>query len=168
MSLRKNQINFESKTNEKIESNRYWILNNFYALVRWGKLTFRVDNSLNFCFHEKATKIWKNLPLVLTLLRKNSSFVKTSGRFFFNFMAFLQCLNFTFQHISSLFLISFKLKASIILSFMYASPRTLAQWPFDPHKMLLWGHGSIWFLSSFRYTFMYYFSYELGLFLAFF
>ena len=33
-------------------------------------------------FSEKATKIWKNIPLVLTLLSKNSCFVKTGGRFF--------------------------------------------------------------------------------------
>ena len=33
-------------------------------------------------FFEKATKIWKNLPVVLTPLSKNSCFVKTSGRFF--------------------------------------------------------------------------------------
>ena len=31
-------------------------------------------------FSEKATKIWKNLPLILTLLSKN---VTTGGRFFF-------------------------------------------------------------------------------------
>ena len=37
---------------------------------------------LKFRFSEKATKIWKNLPLVLTLLSKNSCFVKTGGRFF--------------------------------------------------------------------------------------
>ena len=46
-------------------------------------------------FSEKATKIWKNLPLVLTLLSKNNGFVKTSGRFFSNFVAFSQCLDFT-------------------------------------------------------------------------
>ena len=37
---------------------------------------------LKFSFSEKATKIWKNLPLVLTLLSKNSCCVKTRGRFF--------------------------------------------------------------------------------------
>ena len=37
---------------------------------------------LKFSFSEKATKIWKNLPLVLTLLSKNNCFVKTGGRFF--------------------------------------------------------------------------------------
>ena len=37
---------------------------------------------IKFSFSEKATKIWKNLPLVLTLLSKNNYFVKTSGRFF--------------------------------------------------------------------------------------
>ena len=39
-------------------------------------------------FSEKATKIWKNLPLVLTLVSRNSCFVKTDGRFFSNFLAF--------------------------------------------------------------------------------
>ena len=37
---------------------------------------------LKLSFSEKATKIWKNYPLVLTLLSKNSCFVKKSGRFF--------------------------------------------------------------------------------------
>ena len=43
----------------------------------FGKL-----KTLKFGFSEKATKVWKNLPLVLTLLSKNSCFVKTGGRFF--------------------------------------------------------------------------------------
>ena len=37
---------------------------------------------LKFSFSEKATKIRKNLPLVLKLLSRNSCFVKTGGRFF--------------------------------------------------------------------------------------
>ena len=37
---------------------------------------------LKYSFSEKATKTWKNLPLVLTLQSKNSCFVKTGGRFF--------------------------------------------------------------------------------------
>ena len=37
---------------------------------------------LKFSFSEKATKIWKNLPIVLTLLSNNSCFVKKGGRFF--------------------------------------------------------------------------------------
>ena len=37
---------------------------------------------VKFSFSEKATKIWKNLQLVLTLLNQNNCFVKTSGRFF--------------------------------------------------------------------------------------
>jgi hypothetical protein len=41
-----------------------------------------VCHVLKFSFSEKSTKIWKNLPPVLTLLSKNSCFVKTSGRFF--------------------------------------------------------------------------------------
>ena len=37
---------------------------------------------LKSSFSEKATKVWKNLPLVLTLLSKNNCFVKTGRRFF--------------------------------------------------------------------------------------
>ena len=37
---------------------------------------------VKFSFSEKATKNWKNLPFVLTLLSKNSCFVKTGGIFF--------------------------------------------------------------------------------------
>ena len=39
---------------------------------------------LKFSFSEKATKIWKNLPLALTLLSKNNCSVKLGGRFFSN------------------------------------------------------------------------------------
>ena len=45
-------------------------------------------------FSEKAAKIWKNLPLVLTLLSKNSCFVKTVGRIFQIFVAFSEKLHF--------------------------------------------------------------------------
>ena len=41
-----------------------------------------VLSRLKFSFSEKATTFWKNLPLVLTLLSKDSCFVKTGGRFF--------------------------------------------------------------------------------------
>ena len=37
---------------------------------------------LKSSFSEKATEIWKNLPLVLTLLSKNNWFVKTGGNSF--------------------------------------------------------------------------------------
>ena len=37
---------------------------------------------LKFSLSEKATKIWKNIPLVLTLLSKKICFVITSERFF--------------------------------------------------------------------------------------
>ena len=37
---------------------------------------------LKFSFSEKDTKIWKNIPLVLTVLSKNKCFVKTGERFF--------------------------------------------------------------------------------------
>ena len=43
---------------------------------------------VKFSFFEKAAKIWKNHPLVLTQLNKNSRFVKAGGRFFSNFVAF--------------------------------------------------------------------------------
>ena len=42
----------------------------------------RLPYPVKFSFSEKATKNWKNLPFVLTLLSKNSCFVKTGGRFF--------------------------------------------------------------------------------------
>ena len=48
-----------------------------------------MSHYLKFSFSEKATKIWKNIPLVLTLLSKNRCFVKTSGRFFFQFCGLL-------------------------------------------------------------------------------
>ena len=48
---------------------------------------------LKSSFSEMGLKIRKNLPLSLTLL--SSCFVKTSGRFFSNFVAFSQCLDFT-------------------------------------------------------------------------
>ena len=41
-----------------------------------------LERLLKFSFSEKAQKIWKNLPLVLTLLSKSNCFVKTGGRFF--------------------------------------------------------------------------------------
>ena len=52
------------------------------------------NRTVKFRFSEKATKFEKNLPLVLTLLGKNSRFVKTGGIFLTNFVAFLQCLDF--------------------------------------------------------------------------
>ena len=45
-------------------------------------LSYLVITVLKFSFSEKATKIWKNLPLVLTLLSKNNCFVKTGWRSF--------------------------------------------------------------------------------------
>ena len=50
----------------------------------------------------------------------------------------------------------------------YHSYLHIAQWAFNPHKMSLWGRGSKWVLSSFRYTFIHYFSYKISLFFAFF
>ena len=41
-----------------------------------------ISISVKSSFSKKATKIWKTLPLVSTLLSKNSYFVKTGGRFF--------------------------------------------------------------------------------------
>ena len=43
----------------------------------------------------------------------------------------------------------------------------LSQWAFKPHKMSLWGRGSTWLLSLFRYTFKHYFSYRIGPYLSF-
>ena len=57
---------------------------------------------LKFSFSEKATKIWNNLPLVLTLQSKNSCFVKTSGRFISKFVDFSQCFNCTQQQCGSM------------------------------------------------------------------
>ena len=41
--------------------------------------------TVKFRFSEKATNFEKNLPLVLTLLGKNSCFIKTDGSFFLFF-----------------------------------------------------------------------------------
>ena len=48
---------------------------------------------IKFRFSEKATQIWKNIPLVQLV----SKTVKLSGIFFSNFVAFLQYLNFKYQ-----------------------------------------------------------------------
>ena len=45
---------------------------------------------LKLSFSEQATKIWKNLPFVLTLLSKHQN----KWKMFSNFVAFSQCLNF--------------------------------------------------------------------------
>ena len=50
-----------------------WIIN---------EILKKIVVSFKFLFSEKATKIWKNLPLVLRLLSKYSCFVKTGLRFF--------------------------------------------------------------------------------------
>ena len=47
--------------------------------------------ALKFRYSEKATNFWKNVPLFLTLLIS----VKTFMRFFQNFVAFSEYLNFT-------------------------------------------------------------------------
>ena len=52
---------------------RLWIIN---------EILKKIVVSFKFLFSEKATKIWKNLPLVLRLLSKYSCFVKTGLRFF--------------------------------------------------------------------------------------
>ena len=51
----------------------------------------RTINVLKFRYCEKATKIWKNLPIYLTLFSK----FKKIGRFFQIFVAFPEYLNFT-------------------------------------------------------------------------
>ena len=42
----------------------------------------RETSEIKSSFSEKVTNIWKNLPLVLTVLSKNNCFVKTGGRLF--------------------------------------------------------------------------------------
>ena len=51
-------------------------------LIVENRRTSFMDVPLKCSFSEKATKIWKILPLVLTLLSKNIYFVKTGGRLF--------------------------------------------------------------------------------------
>ena len=53
----------------------------FHSFKYWS-FTTKHMNLIKFRFSEKATKIWKNISLVLTLLSKNRCFVKTDGRFF--------------------------------------------------------------------------------------
>ena len=50
--------------------------------MMWHYFLLGVLSQIKSSFSEKATKIWKNLPLVLTLMSKNNFFVKTGGRFF--------------------------------------------------------------------------------------
>ena len=50
--------------------------------------------SVKFRFSEKATKIWKNLPISLTL----PSNIKGKRRLFQIFVAFSECLNFNSQN----------------------------------------------------------------------
>ena len=70
-----------------------------YCFGRYsGRISVKILEVFNSCFSEKATKIWKNLPLVLTLLSRSSCFVKADGRFFFKFMTFSECLNFYILH----------------------------------------------------------------------
>ena len=56
--------------------------------TEWELLDTLKGELVKSSFSEKAVKIKKNLPTVLTLLSKNSCFVKTGGRFFSNFAAF--------------------------------------------------------------------------------
>ena len=55
----------------------------------------QVATYLKSSFSEKATKIWKNLPFVLTLMSKNNRFVKTGGRFFQIFSILFSILSLT-------------------------------------------------------------------------
>ena len=61
------------------------IVGKFFIILNWRNCKSNSifhPKKLKFSFSEKTTKIWKNLPLVLTLLSKNNCFVKTGGRFF--------------------------------------------------------------------------------------
>ena len=79
-----NEILFSFNTNKM--SLNYLFFCNLTTLnnnVDFGAtITVLMYLRLKSSFSEKATKIWKNLPLVLTLLSKNSCVVKTSGIFF--------------------------------------------------------------------------------------
>ena len=64
-------------------------------LIKNHKDIFKQDLAfLSSAFSEKTTNIWKNLPLVLTNQLIYLVNIKTRGRFFSNFVAFSQCLNF--------------------------------------------------------------------------
>ena len=89
-SIKKNQFNLEfnmaltSLCDYDNESSffSFWG-HGFSVWARATKLFYcKLLFPIKFSFSEKATKIWKNLPLVLTLLSKNNCFVKTSGRSF--------------------------------------------------------------------------------------
>ena len=56
------------------------------TLFQVGNDTFYQHDMIKFSFSEKATKTWKNLPFVLTLLSKTSCFVKKGGRSFFQIL----------------------------------------------------------------------------------
>ena len=55
----------------------FFIFRNAFAIFDHGNAV-----AVKSRFSEKATKIWKNIPLVLTLLSKKICFVITSERFF--------------------------------------------------------------------------------------
>ena len=57
-------------------------LQNFNEVMNTEEFLLLPFSEVKSSFSEKAIKVWKNLPLVLTLLSKNSCFVKTGGRFF--------------------------------------------------------------------------------------
>ena len=78
-------------------------------------------------------------------------------------MAFFVCILYTtiLQWKSNLQLQHW-MKSSIDLLLSISWMHNVAQWDFNPYKMSLWGRGSTWFLSLFRYTFTHFFSYEIG------
>ena len=63
-------------------SSRSWWVSAVEVLINIGFKFHSYWSFLKFSFSEKVTKIWKNLPLVLTLLSRNSCFVKEVADFF--------------------------------------------------------------------------------------
>ena len=100
----KRVLNFEDKTISRTVSFVDVVTVNFVMFCQWFVGTRNGSFNLsNHCVSNKVElfweghRLWKNLPLVLMLLSKNSCFVKTSGRFFQIFIALSKCLNFTMK-----------------------------------------------------------------------
>ena len=84
------QMNGTSEVNLKI-----FFYDIFYGILLWKLFcqTMR-KNIVKLGHYEKATKLEKNLPLVLTKQLCLLSSIKTSGTFFQIFVAFSEKLNF--------------------------------------------------------------------------
>ena len=74
-----------------------WCWWSFFTSVKRKSLV------LKFSYSEKATKILKNHPLLLTIQLICPVNVKTKRRFFSKFVAFSQCRNFTWPKLLSYF-----------------------------------------------------------------